>query len=93
MRPILMPARAKARREACAPGPGDFVLVPQGNKKDGVIFVDSAQRKFGAERVGHLLNRFFASAHSLQRSICPVQITKQKRKNIQFYIFIRDALP
>lgn len=28
MRPILMPARAMARRADCAPGPGVFVLLP-----------------------------------------------------------------
>ena len=28
MRPILRPVRARARRADCAPGPGDFVLLP-----------------------------------------------------------------
>eukprot|EP00878_Enallax_costatus_P045355 GHUV01054552.1.p1 GENE.GHUV01054552.1~~GHUV01054552.1.p1 ORF type:complete len:111 (+),score=27.75 GHUV01054552.1:154-486(+) len=28
MRPIFMPARAKARRALCAPGPGVLVLLP-----------------------------------------------------------------
>jgi len=28
IRPILMPARASARRADCAPGPGVFVLLP-----------------------------------------------------------------